>query len=138
MFASGTDVIHVAVLAFVEGAVLLVGEKFRKADNGVQRSPEFMTHGGKELVLELVGTFGNFLGLNESLARFFNLGDVFRNAEKKLRSAVAVEERNFARVKNAHAFVLREDGLLGDVQKLAALENFEIFGGEEAGFFFGE
>ncbi len=53
-------VCNITILAVGERAIALVAEEFGKAKDGVERGPQFVTHHGKELVLELVGAFGFF------------------------------------------------------------------------------
>ena len=67
------NVIHVAPLLFVERTVAVFAEQIGKAQDGVQGSSQFMTHRGKELILELARTFQFFFGQNDGLRESLNV-----------------------------------------------------------------
>src|SRR5712691_3949015 len=120
--------IDIAFLTVVERAVLLLGKKVRKTYDGVQRSSQLVTHGGKELILEFVRTLRLFFGANEGFPRLLKFRYVFRDAHEESRPAVRIEERYFPGMEDTDPFLLCVYGLLGNVQQLSALQNFLVLG----------
>src|SRR5579859_475951 len=71
MLAARVDVGNVAFLAFVERTKAFIGKKIGEAENGVERSAQFMAHGGEELVFELAAALGFLFGLDQRDVRGF-------------------------------------------------------------------
>ena len=61
MFRVNLDMIQKSPLLFIQRPFALFAQQLRKADDGMQRSPEFVAHAGDELALQSIETLCFFL-----------------------------------------------------------------------------
>src|SRR5690349_13416260 len=71
MLAARVDVGNIAFLALVERPEAFISKKIGEAENGVERSAQFMAHGGEELVFKSAAALGFLFGLDEGDVRGF-------------------------------------------------------------------
>src|SRR5260370_7398190 len=76
MLAPVLNVVDIALLTVVERAVVLLGQEIGETDDGVQRRPQFVAHGRKELFLKFVGPLRFFLGKDKRLLCLLTVSDV--------------------------------------------------------------
>src|SRR5271165_5501165 len=82
--------VHVVQVALSEGALCLLGEQVRKADDGIHGGTEFMAHTGKELALQPAG-FGQLLvALRQLLIHAPELGGAV--VQSLLRAAALLDQ----------------------------------------------
>ena len=76
MAAAAEDVAGIPALALVQVPEHPVNEDLGKADNGIERGAQFMTHAGQELALGAIGGLRGILGLLHDFLHLFPLGDI--------------------------------------------------------------